>query len=385
MLEEVEAIFDRKLASVFIPWVFRHPRYLRSFKRLVRPWKRSTRARKEATASGVRVPVSLIISITSRCNLRCSGCYADAAGHTGRGMVNRDLDPDEWRSIIEEASDLGVFLFVIAGGEPFLYPGLLRMCMDFKDRWFVILTNGTSLQEEDFNLLRKASNLCVVVSLEGDRRMTDDRRGNGVYDKATTTLDRLNRTGVMTGISTTITRENFRYWMEARHLDPFIDAGVKLGFFIEYIPTTPANSNPLASCTPDGGPEDSDHHLMLSPEERAEFRERMLEIRETKAIYNIHSPGDEEFFGGCVSAGRGFAHITPSGDLTPCPVSNIATHNLTTSSLREALASPLFQEICENEHLLETEGMPCALFAHPEEVDELARRVGAYRTNGEKN
>ena len=38
------------------------------------------------------------------------------------------------------------------------------------------------------------------------------------------------------------------------------------------------------------------------------------------------------------------------------------------------------REIRDNEKLLETEGMPCALFAHPDEVDELARKVGAYRT-----
>jgi MoaA/NifB/PqqE/SkfB family radical SAM enzyme len=107
----------------------------------------------------------------------------------------------------------------------------------------------------------------------------------------------------------------------------------------------------------------------------------MLQYRDTKQIYIVHSPGDEEFFGGCVSAGRGFAHVTPEGDLTPCPVSNIATHNLMSSSFRDGLASPLFQKIRENEHLLETEGMPCALFAHPKEVDELAKSVGAYRTN----
>jgi len=125
----------------------------------------------------------------------------------------------------------------------------------------------------------------------------------------------------------------------------------------------------------------SDHSLLLKPEERREFRKQILEFRSTKPIFIIHSPGDEEYFGGCVSAGRGFAHVTPAGDLTPCPVSNIATHNLTNSTLREGLASPLFKEICKNEHLLETEGMPCALFAHPEEVSTLAKLVGAYKTD----
>ena len=84
--------------------------------------------------------------------------------------------------------------------------------------------------------------------------------------------------------------------------------------------------------------------------------------------------------GGCVSAGRGFAHVTPSGDLTPCPVSNIATHNLTNSSLKAGLKSQLFTIIRENEHLLETNGSPCALFSHSEEVNELVKKVNAYKT-----
>ncbi|MFW9950725.1 MAG: hypothetical protein ACFFKA_11455, partial [Candidatus Thorarchaeota archaeon] len=77
----------------------------------------------------------------------------------------------------------------------------------------------------------------------------------------------------------------------------------------------------------------------------------------------------------------GFAHITPSGDLTPCPVSDIATHNLVKYTLREGLKSPFFKIIRESEYLLETEGSPCALFAHPEEINKLAIKVKAYRTS----
>ena len=69
--------------------------------------------------------------------------------------------------------------------------------------------------------------------------------------------------------------------------------------------------------------------------------------------------------------------------LTPCPVSNIATHNLVTSSLEDGLRSSLFEEIRNNDHLLEIEGVPCALFAHPKEVEDLVKNVGAYRTNHE--
>jgi MoaA/NifB/PqqE/SkfB family radical SAM enzyme len=107
---------------------------------------------------------------------------------------------------------------------------------------------------------------------------------------------------------------------------------------------------------------------MLNQEEYRKFRRYILNLRKCKKIYIIHSPGDEEFFGGCVSAGRGFAHITPKGDLMSCPVSNIATHNLIKTPLREALKSPLFKIIRKSDYLLETDGMSCALFAHPKEA-----------------
>ena len=123
------------------------------------------------------------------------------------------------------------------------------------------------------------------------------------------------------------------------------------------------------------------------------FREiaDILELQEVKfkprayrnAARAIETMDDdiEDYFGGCVSTGRGFAHVTPAGDLTPCPISTVTMHNLTRSTLHEGLASPLFAAIRENEELLETDGMPCALFAHPQEVDALAKAVGAYRTN----
>jgi MoaA/NifB/PqqE/SkfB family radical SAM enzyme len=381
---------DPKLTSVFLHWALRHPRYLKTFIRLVQAHKCTERSRTEALSDGLKIPPFLILSITPRCNLHCDGCYADAAGITYhespdiQAQTKKPLAWKQWRAIIAEASELGVLCFVIAGGEPFLFPDLLKLCEEFKDRFFLILTNGTVLTGEDYKRLKHSSNIAVVVSIEGGSELTNTRRGHGVYERAINTLKQLNRIGVLTGISVTITRTNYKYWMNAEHIDNLITQGVRIGVFIEYIPLTPGSELPTSLCssTSDGmSITKNDRAFMLTKEERAVFRSKILSYRARKRIYIIHSPGDEEYFGGCVSAGRGFAHITSTGDLTPCPVSNIATHNLTTATLREGLASPLFKEIRENEHLLETDSMPCALFAHPKEVDALAKSVGAYRTD----
>lgn len=267
---------------------------------------------------------------------------------------------------MKEASAIGVFGFVIAGGEPFLYPDIIRLFKEFKNRFFIVITNGTLLKKEDYKILKKLGNIAILVSIEGNDIQTDNRRGKGVFEKAMSTLTQLKKVGVINGVSVTISQNNYKYWMNGKNIDYLIEQGIRIGVFIEHIPTTA---------------EKHDHELMLKKEERKIFRTQMLNYRNTKLIYIVHSPGDEEFFGGCISAGRGFAHITPAGDLTPCPVSNIATHNLTRSSLIEGFASPLFKKIRENEHLLETDGIPCALFAHPKEVDKLAQSVGAYKTD----
>lgn len=371
-LEKTINHVDKNLARIFLPWALRHPRYLKSFYTLRKTYINSDKTRKNYRKQDIRIPPFLILSITSNCNLQCSGCYAEAVGtiscRQSKEATNNNpsLSLTSWDQIISQACELGIFGFVLAGGEPFLYPELLTLCKKHKDRFFIILTNGTILRNEDIHLLKKLGNVAVIVSIEGDKKDTDERRGAGVYEKAFQTLKKLNHVGTINGISVTITRENYQYWMTDSYIDELIHKGVHIGVFIEYIPTTPH--------------EDS-RNFILTQDERRQFRAKILKFREEKSIYIVHSPGDEEYFGGCVSAGRGFAHVTPNGDLTPCPISDIATHNLNKSTLLEALSSSLFKEIRENEHLLETEGMPCALFAHPKEVSELAKKVGAYKTN----
>ncbi|MCW4034530.1 MAG: radical SAM protein [Candidatus Bathyarchaeota archaeon] len=379
--------FGPAFYRLFVPWALRHPRYLTSAGHLLRAYTKANQLRKDYEQQGLKVPPALILSLTQQCNLSCSGCFAAASGITcnKNGSASKkkkpQLDWSGWRSIVSEASELGVFGFFLAGGEPFLFPQLIELCEEFNDRCFIVFTNGTAITENDFERLKRLSNTAIIVSIEGDEEATNKRRGDGVYQKALSNLRRLTEIGTPNGISATITRFNYKYWMNTERIDSLVAQGIRAALFLEYIPVMSAPG--ACSQGNDNGNllEQNDHFLMLTPQERVEFREQILNYRQSKPLYIIHSPGDEELFGGCVSAGRGFAHVTPSGDLTPCPVSNVATHNLTTASLREGFASPLFTKIRENEELLENEGTPCSLFAHPKEVQELAKSVNAYRTD----
>jgi MoaA/NifB/PqqE/SkfB family radical SAM enzyme len=356
---------DPQLSRVLVPWVVRHPRYLPGFLRLARTIGQSRRVRARSLAGGVKVPPFLVLSVTSKCNLRCAGCYAGAVGTVTSAPARPGLTLADWYGIVDEAVRLGVMAFMIAGGEPFLLPDIVNLFRDHPDRLFLVFTNGTALKPGDYQILKNCSNTVIVVSLEGDRDLTDLRRGRGVYEKALGSLDRLREAGVLTGIAVTVGSANIEYWSDPRNIDALIAHTGPLAMFIEQIPASGCENGSL-----------------LTDEQRTRFRKVVVEYRDraTNGAFIIHSPGDEETLGGCVSAGRGFAHVNPSGDVTACPVSALATHNVKTSNLREALASPLFAMIRKNAHLLETEGHPCGLSAHAAELESMAKDLGAYRT-----
>ena len=87
----------------------------------------------------------------------------------------------------------------------------------------------------------------------------------------------------------------------------------------------------------------------------------------------IAVPGDEEEIGGCISAGKGFVHVSADGNIEPCPFAPYSDTNLRDSSLKEALQSEFLRTIRQNhEQLMETEG-GCALWVKREWVRSLLR------------
>ena len=176
--------FGPAFYRLFLPWAIRHPRYILSASFLLRSYTNAFRLREKAKKSGLKIPPTLILSLTKQCNLSCTGCFAEASGITcnknNENNNKHQLDWEGWRKIISEAKDLGIFGFFLAGGEPFLYPKLLDLCKEFNDRCFIIFTNGTAIKNGDFEKLRSLSNIAIIVSVEGGELITNQRRGDGV-------------------------------------------------------------------------------------------------------------------------------------------------------------------------------------------------------------
>ena len=316
----------------------------------IRRQSRASQVRLAWEERGVHVPPFMIASITKRCNLQCKGCYARALHRSPEA----EMSASKLRSVIAEARDLGISIILIAGGEPLTRPEILDITGDFPDIMFPLFTNGLLIGEQTIQRLKKQPNVVPVISLEGLEAQTDERRGQGMYEHILNRMALLNESGVFFGTSLTVTGQNLTDITDERFIKGLIDSGCKLFFFVDYVPAQE-------------GTED----LVLTDEQRKQESSRLAALRSKLPGLFVAFPGDEEMYGGCLAAGRGFVHVSPEGRLEPCPFSPFSDTSLNDLSLKEALQSQFLKKIRESDsHLGETNG-GCALWAKREWVGSL--------------
>ena len=348
--KSIKGFFKTALRIIPLRIALKDPSKVYFLLQTIRRQKKAAQVRRNWEKQGVHVPPSMIISITNRCNLRCKGCFVQALNRSS----DREMSEDKVRSVLAEAKELGIPIVVIVGGEPLVRKELLNITKDFPEIIFPVFTNGLLLNEEMITKLKKQKNVVLVFSLEGHGKNTDERRGKGVFERLQNIMGQANSKDIFFGVSLTITRSNFAAITDEQFIRNLVDSGCKLFFLVEYVPM-------------EGGPED----WTLTNEQRA----TVLKLKDSfssrfPAIF-FAFPGDEDRLGGCISAGRGFVHITAEGDLEACPLAPFSDTNLRDLSLKDALQSEFLKTIRQNrEQLIEGEGA-CALWEKREWVQSL--------------
>lgn len=314
--------------------------------------KRAAGKRAAFERQGLHVPAFMIASITHRCNLRCRGCYAWA--QHGLPEMNLEMSGVKLRNTVKEAKELGISIILLAGGEPLTRPEIVGITKDFPEIIFPLFTNGTLIDSEKVKQFKKQRNVIPVVSLEGRRAETDARRGAGTYGHVISVMDMMKKEGIFFGTSITVTRQNFDAVTDEKFVKELVAAGCRLFFFVDYVPV-------------ETGTED----LALTDAQRQKEAQIVAKFRKEMPALFIAFPGDEDMYGGCLAAGRGFIHVNPEGDVEPCPASPYSDSSLNRYTLKEALQSPLLRAIRESgADLHETKG-GCALFQKQEWIRSL--------------
>lgn len=313
----------------------------------------ASKKRKKAEKAGEHIPPFLIASITSKCNLHCAGCYSRCNHATVDTEPVSQLTNEEWYRIFDEADDLGISFILLAGGEPLLRRDVIEAAGQKKNILFPIFTNGTFMDERYFELFDRSRNLIPIMSIEGQKEITDARRGEGIYDRLIQNMDELQKRGLIFGASVTVTSENVSEVTSESFLNELSERGCKAVIFVEFVPVT----------------EDS-QHLAPGEKERKYLKNEIARLRAEKPeMVYISFPGDEKSSGGCVAAGRGFFHINSHGGAEPCPFSPYSDVNIKNTSLREAIHSPLFMALQSEGLLTDDHEGGCVLYEKRELVE----------------
>ena len=200
--------------------------------------KAASKRRRELEDAGEHIPSFLIASITSQCNLHCAGCYSRCNHATVDAAPVEQLTSEEWLRIFEEADELGISFILLAGGEPMLRRDIIEAAGKRPNILFPIFTNGTFIDKRYFELFDRCRNLIPVMSIEGEKEITDARRGKGVYDRLIANMDEFKKRGLIFGASVTVTTQNLREVSSDAFLKKLADRGCKVVIFVEFVPVT---------------------------------------------------------------------------------------------------------------------------------------------------
>ncbi len=324
--------------------------------------KKAREKRRTAEMAGEHIPPFLIASITDQCNLHCKGCYARAnhscMGVCGQSIADGLLTAADWNNVFTQAEELGIEFILLAGGEPFVRKDVLEQACGHPKLLFPVFTNGTIIDDNYMKLLEQNRNLIPVVSIEGNLKTTDARRGEGVYQKMRRTMEQMQKNGILFGASITVTKQNMQEVLSDNFVQNLKESGTKAIIYVEYVPV----DNNTQDLTP---PDDQERKKMMCRLD--ELRTAMTEM------ILIAFPGDEKTSGGCLAAGRGFFHINALGGAEPCPFSPYSDTNVRDTSLKEALQSPLFHTLQAGGNLTQEHIGGCVLFEQQEQVKSMIK------------
>ena len=274
------------------------------------------------------LPAVINISPTERCNLRCRGCYASSYDQT------IEMTIEQIEKIINEAQDLGIFFLGILGGEPLLRKDLIPLLSKHKKMAFRISTNGTLLDSEIIESLKKAGNIVLFFSLEGFREETDFWRGKGIFRQILQNMHILKQEKILFGFSVLLHAKNKDVVISEDFLNLMQNTGNKIGL---YFPYGPIGENQF-------------HDLVIDKRELKQIYEKLRTIEKKysmliikEGFHTSQMPKSHFLNQGC---GAGVSvHITPEGFVEPCNAIHFYTENIFKKSLLQIIKASFYRDI----------------------------------------
>lgn len=319
--------------------------------------------RKNREIYNCNIPWLILFDPTSACNMHCEGCWAGTYGN------KHNLSFEDMDKIVTEGKALGVYLYMLTGGEPLVRKkDILRLAEKHKDVEFSIYTNSTLIDDEFCQEVVRLGNITFQLSIEGTPETNDARRGDGHYDAVMKAMDLFKKYGIIFGTSICYTRYNIEAVTSDEFLKMITEKGARFGFYFHYMPV---GNNAVTD-------------LMPTVEQRKYMIQRIRYIRSAESdieFFPMDFQNDGEYVGGCIAGGRNYFHINSAGDAEPCVFIHYSNANIHDMSILDILQSPLFMAYHEGQPFNKNHLRPCPMLENPELLQEMVHRTGAHSTD----
>ena len=307
---------------------------------------------------GEYFPPFLYLSILNSCNLRCQGCWVDVEAE------RTEIDLDTLNRTITDAKAHGNAFFGILGGEPFMHPELLDLLAAHPDCYFQVFTNGQFITEKIAKRLRQVGNATPLISIEGREVVSDERRGKKeVFTRTMRGLQNCLRERILTGVATSVCQTNIDELCTEEWLRELIKIGAHYVWFHTYRPVGP-KMNPA---------------LALRPEQLVRVRRFVVEMRAKMPIGIVDAYYDHRGQALCPMSNGISHHVSPKGDIEPCPIIQFAKENIRDergifATMRDSEFLKDFRDISAQH----TRG--CVVLERPDLVKQIVIKHGARDT-----
>jgi radical SAM protein with 4Fe4S-binding SPASM domain len=273
-----------------------------------------------------RTPLEASLEITRRCPLDCQHCYNNLA--MGDLAARRhELTKEEYFSILDDLSAMGVIWLLFTGGEVFARKDFLEIYAYANRKGFLItlFTNGILINERIADYLREFPPFAVEITLYGRTRDTYEKLTQlpGSYDRCMRGIRLLVERGLPLKLKTVATSIN-RHEVFSMKAFAEQELGVEFKFDSMINPRIDCSSAPLA--------------VRLSPEEAVALElhwpDVATEHRRTLAREQESPPASSQTLYSCGGGVRAFA-IDPYGHMSICVLSHQDTYDIRAGSVRE--------------------------------------------------
>ncbi len=275
-----------------------------------------------------------------------------------------EIDLESLNRTISDAKAHGNAFFGILGGEPFMHPELLDLLAAHPDCYFQVFTNGQFITKKIAKKLRQLGNATPLISIEGREITSDERRGKKeVLNRTLRGLDHCLKERILTGVATSVCQTNIDELCTEGWLRELIARGAHYVWFHTYRPVGP-KMNP---------------QLALRPEQLVQVRRFIVEMRCRMPIGIVDAYYDGEGRALCPMSTGISHHVSPKGEIEPCPIIQFATENISDSrgiyaTIRDSAFLRDFRELSAQN----TRG--CVVLERPDLVKGLVQKHGARDT-----